>query len=95
MHKVEVKCSCRKFLVLKVIVEVDAIAKSNLCMRRVIRYNFSVFFLPTNRIIYLWLCLCEAKLYLYISLFFEYHYATNVVSLSSPSPLPKVTKIPL
>ena len=44
MHKVEVKCSYRKFLVLMVIVEVDAIAFSNLCMRRIIRYNFSVFF---------------------------------------------------
>lgn len=44
MHKVEVKCSSRKFLVLKVIVEMNALAKSNLCMRRIIRYNFSVFF---------------------------------------------------
>ena len=45
MHKVEVKCSSRKFIVLKVIVEMNALAKSNLCMRRIIRYNFSVFFI--------------------------------------------------
>lgn len=44
MHKVEVECSYRKFLVLKVIVEMNALAKSNLCIRRIIRYNFSVFF---------------------------------------------------
>ena len=43
MHKVEVECSYRKFLVLMVIVEVDAIAWSNLCMRRMIRSNVSVF----------------------------------------------------
>ena len=44
MHKVEVEFSYRKFLVLKVIVEMNALAKSNLCIRRIIRYNFSVFF---------------------------------------------------
>jgi len=85
------KVSCIKL----VIVEVDAIAKGILCMRRIIRYNFSVFF--TNEQSYvLWLCLCNAKLYFINLAIFEVPLCNRQ---SRPSfftdPLPKVTKIPL